>query len=249
MAISILVTTAVTIFLRPDSVISELKPLPDYLHVCRRSNPDIANCIMESAYFLRTKLAAGIPELGVAPMDPMVINTLMPSNGHGIKIETTNLLVTGTSNFTLSYLKANIDRQKYEFQVRFPHMHVLGNYSIDGRIVRMAIKGHGDFDLDIYGVKCNVSLLGNVVDIDGSNYIRFNNISLRIMVDKGKIELRNLFGGDKNLGDVLNSAINSNFIMFFMELRPIIQKVLEEFVLDTVEKLTRHFTYEQLFPD
>jgi hypothetical protein len=37
--------------------------------------------------------------------------------------------------------------------------------------------------------------------------------------------------------------------MFFMELRPIIQKVLEEFVLDTVEKLTQHFTYEQLFPD
>lgn len=51
------------------------------------------------------------------------------------------------------------------------------------------------------------------------------------------------------LGELLNRAINANFIMFFMELRPIIQKVLEEFVLDTTGKLTQHFTYQQLFPD
>lgn len=28
-------------------------------------------------------------------------------------------------------------------------MHVLGNYSIDSEIARMAVKGKGDFDLDI----------------------------------------------------------------------------------------------------
>ncbi|KAF0763199.1 putative beta-carotene-binding protein, partial [Aphis craccivora] len=221
----------------------------DYLHICRRSDPDIPKCIIESAYSLRSKLAEGIPEFDVAPMDPMLINTLIPTNGNGLKIETTNLLVTGTSNFTITHLTADIDKQKYNFQVRFPHMHVMGNYSIDGQIVRMIIKGRGDFDLDIYGVKCNVSLLGNVIDIDGLNYIRFHHISLRIAINRGSIELRNLFGGDKNLGEVLNLAINANFVMFFMELRPIIQKVLEEFVLDTVEKLTQHFTYEQLFPD
>lgn len=43
--------------------------------------------------------------------------------------------------------------------------------------------------------------------------------------------------------------INANFVLFFTELRPIVQKVLEELVLDTVGKLTKHFTYEQLFPD
>lgn len=51
------------------------------------------------------------------------------------------------------------------------------------------------------------------------------------------------------LGEIISKAINVNFVMFFMELRPILQKVLEEFVLDTVGWLTKHFTYEQLFPD
>ncbi|CAI6363750.1 unnamed protein product [Macrosiphum euphorbiae] len=248
MANSVYVTIIIIVFC-VNNVFSKLKPIPDYLHICHRSNPDIPKCIIESAYFLRPKLAEGIPEFGVAPMDPMLINTLIPTDGHGLKIETTNLLVTGTRNFTVSHLIADIDKQKYKFQVRFPHMHILGNYSIDGKIARMVIKGQGDFDLDIYGVKCNVTLLGNVIDIDGLNYIRFHHISLRIAISRGSIELRNLFGGDKNLGEILNMAINANFIMFFMELRPIIQKVLEEFVLDTVEKLTQHFTYEQLFPD
>ncbi|KAE9540064.1 hypothetical protein AGLY_005316 [Aphis glycines] len=207
--------TIIIIVLCVNNVFSKLKPIPDYLHICRRSNPDIPKCIIESAYSLRSKLAEGIPEFDVAPMDPMLINTLIPTNGNGLKIETTNLLVTGTSNFTITHLIADIDKQKYNFQVRFPHMHVMGNYSIDGQIARMVIKGRGDFDLDI----CKYTL--------------------RYFCNRFIIPLC----------EVLNLAINANFVMFFMELRPIIQKVLEEFVLDTVEKLTQHFTYEQLFPD
>lgn len=49
-------------------------------------------------------------------------------------------------------------------------------------------------------MKCNVTILGNIIDIGGLNFIRFDNISLKIMVTKGSIELRNLFGGDKHLG-------------------------------------------------
>lgn len=113
--------------------------LADYLHICRRSDPDIAKCIVESAYFLKDKLAQGesisflflkhlrrtltfyrdllignwwnsikttvfslgIPEFGVAPMDPMVIDKFVPTSGNGLKIEANNLLVTGTSNFTV----------------------------------------------------------------------------------------------------------------------------------------------------
>ncbi|XP_008182819.1 putative beta-carotene-binding protein [Acyrthosiphon pisum] len=202
MANSVHATIIIIVFC-VNNVFSKLKPIPDYLHICHRSNPDIPKCIIESAYFLRPKLAEGIPEFGVAPMDPMLINTLIPTDGNGLKIETTNLLVTGTRNFTINHLIADIDKQKYKFQVRFPHMHILGNYSIDGKIARMVIKGQGDFDLDIYGVKCNVTLLGNVIDINGLNYIRFHHISLRIAISRGSIELRNLFGGDKNLGKLL----------------------------------------------
>lgn len=49
----------------------------------------------------------------------------------------------------LNVQRADVDTQKYQFQVTFPHMHIHGNYSVDGKILRMIIKGHGDFDLDI----------------------------------------------------------------------------------------------------
>ncbi|XP_050548948.1 uncharacterized protein LOC126910429 [Daktulosphaira vitifoliae] len=242
-------SSVITILLSYDVVNSEFKSLPDYLHVCRRSQINISNCIIDSAYFLKNKIAEGIPEFDLAPLDPMVIDLLIPSGGRDIKIETTNLRVTGASNFTVPYLEADIKRQKYEFQVKFPHMHILGNYNLDGKIVRMAIKGQGDFDLDIDGVRSNVSMLGKITNIDGLNYIRFDNVTVKIGIDRGRIELRNLFGGDKNLGEIINTAINSNFIMFFTELRPIIQKVVEKLVMETVDKLTKLFTYEQLFPD
>lgn len=46
-------------------------------------------------------------------------------------------------------------------------------------------------------------MLGNVIDVDGLNYIRMNYISLMITVQNGSVELRNLFGGDKNLGEYI----------------------------------------------
>jgi len=37
-------------------------------------------------------------------MDPMKIDALVPTDGNGLKIRTTNLLVTGVSDFAVPYL-------------------------------------------------------------------------------------------------------------------------------------------------
>lgn len=45
--------------------------------------------------------------------------------------------------------RADVDAQKYQFQVKFPYMHIFGNYSMNGKITSMIFNGQGDFDLDI----------------------------------------------------------------------------------------------------
>lgn len=49
-------------------------------------------------------------------------------------------------------------------------------------------------------------------------------------------------------GQIINTAINANFDQFINELRPIIEKALSKFMLESAEKIVSSFPYDELFP-
>jgi hypothetical protein len=73
-------------------------------------------------------------------------------------------------------------------------------------------------------------------------------LDIKITVQRGKIELENLFGGDKTLGDIINSVINENFETFSQDLIPLIEKNLSRIFKNTANKIFKKFTLAQLFP-
>lgn len=49
-------------------------------------------------------------------------------------------------------------------------------------------------------------------------------------------------------GEVINSAINANFEQFIIELKPIIEKALSKFMLESADGIATSFPYKDLFP-
>lgn len=49
-------------------------------------------------------------------------------------------------------------------------------------------------------------------------------------------------------GEVINSAINANFEQFIIELKPIIEKALSKFMLESADGISTSFPYKDLFP-
>lgn len=84
---------------------------------------------------------------------------------------------------------------------------------------------------------------------DGINKIRINDFSIKITVGKGYVHFDNLFGGDQVIGDVINSAINSNFDHFLKEILPNLEKALSDAFMITAQNIVSQFTFEQLFPN
>lgn len=50
-------------------------------------------------------------------------------------------------------------------------------------------------------------------------------------------------------GEVINTAINANFEQFMNELRPLVEKALAKFMLDSAEAIASSFPYKDLFPE
>ncbi|KAG8261848.1 hypothetical protein J6590_064704 [Homalodisca vitripennis] len=191
---------------------------------------------------------AGIPELKVPSLEPLVIKELVAAEGSGIKITTENLKVFGCSNFTIQKLDVNLKTHQYLFNIKLPHLVLDGRYIIDGRILLIPIRGRGRLTGDIFNAKANVSLSGQIIKKHGEDYLHYHKMTIKIKVVTGKLRLDNLFGGEPVLGEVINSAINANFEQFMNELRPIVEKALAKFMLESADGIASSFPYKDLFP-
>lgn len=223
--------------------------IPDFLHVCKRNDAKLEDCIQNSIQELKPTLRKGIPEMNVPPLEPLLIKQLVAAQGQGLKVTTEDLKVYGCSNFTIKKLVANLKENKFFFTLDLPHLILDGRYVVDGRVILIPVKGNGPLSGDIYKTKANVTLEGELIKKHGEDYIHYTDLNIRFKVGSGRLKLDNLFNGERVLGEIINTAINLNFDQFIAELRPIIESVLGKFMLESANKIVENFPYRVLFPE
>lgn len=86
------------------------------------------------------------------------------------------------------------------------------------------------------------------LDENGEEKIRITDLTIKISVGRGTMRLDNLFGGERALGDVINSAINNNFSLFLKELSPLVEQALSDAFTTIAGNIVEQFTFAQLFP-
>lgn len=225
------------------------KEIPSYIHVCRRSDPKVGDCIRDSVDFLKPKLAVGIPELKIPPLEPLYIERLTAIDGKGFNVVARDLNIKGCSAFTIVDIKADIDNGVFESKLYYPELAITGKYMVNGSILLLPIKGEGELESQVRNSTAVVTMTSTFVEEDGERHLKWKGMKIEVDIEKGKVHLTNLFGGERVLGDVVNAAINMNFNNFFKELKPMIEKVLAEFLLETAQKITQGYDYNELFPN
>lgn len=102
--------------------------------------------------------------------------------------------------------------------------------------------------LIIAGGTGDVKIRGEQKTINGKTHMVVKKLDIKIKVQNGRLNLDNLFGGDKVLGDIINHTINQNFNILSQEIIPLIEKALSRIFKRTGNKILERFTEEQLFP-
>lgn len=137
---------------------------------------------------------------------------------------------------------------KYSFKLELPHLYVDGRYNVDGKLLFLPVKGEGAFKGNFTGGAGDVRIKGVQKKINGETHFVVSKLDIKISVKKGKIDLVDLFGQDKVLGEIINETINQNFDIFSQDLIPLIEKSLSRIFKQTANKILERFTMAQLFP-
>lgn len=138
--------------------------------------------------------------------------------------------------------------RKYTFKLKLPQLYVTGRYIIDGKILSLPIKGSGRFTGNYTNGIGDVKLSLEQINKGGATYLRVKKMTIKITVAKGTTNLENLFGGNKQLGLVINESINNNFDLYAREIIPLIERSLAKRFIAIGNKIIERYTEEQLFP-
>ncbi|XP_004537146.1 protein takeout [Ceratitis capitata] len=224
--------------------------MPDYIKICHRSDPKIADCVKETVHSIRPHLADGITELNVPAMEPLYIGDLniLEGGANGISVKVKQLKVWGSSNFEIRKIRASDDAKRFDFELILPYLHGEGNYNINGQLLGLMLRGNGPFTGNFTNFYAYVKVVFDVTTVNDVEMIGLKDLAVKIRTGSGNIHLQNLFGNDKTLGDIINETINQNFELFTNEVIQPIERALEKKFSNVASKILDSFTYNELFP-
>ncbi|XP_074104686.1 circadian clock-controlled protein daywake isoform X2 [Cotesia typhae] len=226
--------------------------LPPYIKACKKRDPDINKCILNSIEELRSKLSNGIPELDAPAIEPLVlkhVRLLRGPEGARLDVNLTNIQVKGPSTFKIREFKADVDDVTFTFKVSFGLLSFRGKYEINARLLLLRLSGNGDITGNFTGYDSDVVLHAEKVIKNDDVYLNFEKMKIGIKIGKADVYLSNLFGSDPILGPVSNQILNANSNLLIDELKPVLESALSDLFTDVANKITNSFKYSELFPD
>ncbi|CAL4124495.1 unnamed protein product [Meganyctiphanes norvegica] len=204
------------------------------LRQCRvNNNNELNSCLIQTMEALRPHLHTGVPELSLPILEPMFIPNLNFRQGNGavnINAVFRNLEIRGLSSFNTTYIEADPLSQTLNVGLYIPELRVTGSYDLDGLLLVLPIKGQGPFWTTFNGIHANGVGSINIAGQAPSERLQVSNVFVDFDIDRMRVNLDNLFGGDPILGEAVHLFLNDNGKEVLGEIKPEIQRRLNDLV-------------------
>ncbi|XP_049887877.1 circadian clock-controlled protein daywake-like [Pectinophora gossypiella] len=168
------------------------KVTPDYFPQCKKSDPQIEKCVLDSVENLRPKLKGGIPELNIPALEPFTVPTLkLDRTAPNLRLKAVikNMRAVGGSKFKVEKLKINLNN-KYaaEVKISLPKLLVSCDYDVRGsRILTLDISGKGKLRGNFTGITVVAKGVGKPVVREGVEYLQADKVVMKLRIGHGQV--------------------------------------------------------------
>ncbi|KAK3929110.1 Protein takeout [Frankliniella fusca] len=171
----------------------------------------------------------GARELGVFRLDPLFISKVVIDQGNGpvsIDLQFTDLHIHGLKDAKIKDdMNASTTKPIYfsgKTQIA-KGITLKGQYKVNGKVLVLPIQGEGECELNLENVSALFALHCHEETKDGLRYLNIDDFKFTFDTTLLKIRLENLFKGNKELSNNMNTFLNENWKEILQELKPGIQ--------------------------
>lgn len=117
-----------------------------YINKCTRHSPNLNQCISKAIEDIKPRLANGIQELHIPPMNPLILPQADLDTGKSFKATFRNLNLFGMNKFDLKHLNFDVENARVDLKVVFPAVRIIADYTIQGKLLLFQLNGAGKSD-------------------------------------------------------------------------------------------------------
>ncbi|CAH4038040.1 protein takeout-like [Pieris brassicae] len=219
------------------------KLAPDFIHPCNTTG---SACLVQATQDAIPEFSQGLPELGVPPLDPFIIEEL-PIQLPGVKVTFLDGKVTGLKKCQVLNVEAYLERNVFILEIRC-NITIKGKYTAVGRLLLFPINGEGDSKIKIVNsvIKLNIKTK-YFKDEEGRDH--FGIKSYRYSFDYGDrvhYTINNLFKGNPELSNTVLQFLNENWKIVTEEFgQPVVDYAMNV-TIETAKKFFDAVPYDEL---
>ncbi|KAF6207648.1 hypothetical protein GE061_016095 [Apolygus lucorum] len=220
---------------------------PSVLPRCSMDDPQFEKCLKKVTSQVLTRMAKGMPMLGIRPLDPLSNASFTMVTGNGpisLTVHTNNVAISGPSKVQMK--KVGYDKKSSIFWVEGLHKHVkmAGNYHMKGNILVFPIDSTGTFVFEIWEGFANHSLkVGTTTKDANHGKIGFTMNTIKVQ----KINVKDTTLGTEG-SNAVNALVNENWDAISGALWGPMERVIRELYGAALKPLTKKFTAKDFFP-
>ncbi|CAA9997737.1 unnamed protein product [Nesidiocoris tenuis] len=125
---------------------------------------------------------------------------------------------------------------------------MIGNYSIQGRIMMLPIAGKGICSGNYSDIDAVAVMQGEKIQKNGMTYFNVKDFLVDFSIGHATIHLTNLFDGDQQLGDSMNEFLNDNWKSLAEEIKPVLEKTIGDMFKKFSNKIYHKYPLNELLP-
>uniref|UniRef100_A0A2H1V885 SFRICE_000537 n=1 Tax=Spodoptera frugiperda TaxID=7108 RepID=A0A2H1V885_SPOFR len=216
--------------------------LPSFITPCSRSDPNLNECVEKVISAAGAKFTEGIPELGIAPLDPVELGTVVVNNP-ALKLTFTDTVVTGLKGFRVNTYKINPEKGKATLDFT-ANVTLKAHYDMNGQVLILPIRGNGQSKIKITNL--NIVVKYDFEEKDGHWIVP--SYKDHYKMDRAQFKFTNLFGGNKELAQTTERFTNENWEIIMSEIAPPALNQIIKKCVDQVQKFFAAIPARELLP-
>ncbi|GFT16515.1 uncharacterized protein NPIL_665361 [Nephila pilipes] len=212
----------------------------------------LSEFIKEILENFRDQMHEGIVDIGIPPIDPLVIPNINENIDDGIAqmlLRMRDINITGISKFHIEDLRADLEKGFANISISLPELTVDGYCFMNGKILRIfPINSDGPFFIHVTEVK--IVGFGDLnVTTGGETRIHMNDLKLNLTFGPLEIEFKSLLGGGRwtqMLVKILSGLGRKLFLHFHTEAMAELNKALLKLINRELDKGTLSELLDQI---
>ncbi|KAF2885932.1 hypothetical protein ILUMI_20239 [Ignelater luminosus] len=215
----------------------------------RQDDSKLNECVKWAFNEIRPHVSNGIEEIGLPPLNPLVIPKLKirqdtPMANYTLTM--VNFTITGLDKYDLKEFQYDPKANTFHFRIQFDPLPLAAFYKISGQVVRIPLEGKGIGRAAIGPINAIFEIKGGMRKSRGIDYYDPKYVNITLDMGDGSYYMSGLFNNEQ-LERIANNMVNANSLMVVEAMTPMFEKLGEIGTMRFMKTLTK-IPFSRLLP-